>query len=77
MKALVVEKPGSAELDELARPEVGATDVLVRVRQAGICGSDVEILNGTRPTDPTSVRSTARRRFRLVNGPMSQSPSLD
>ena len=51
MKALVVEKPGSAELDELARPEVGATDVLVRVRQAGICGSDVEILNGTRPTD--------------------------
>src|SRR5918996_936931 len=51
MKALVIEKPGSAELDELARPEVGATDVLVRVRQASICGSDVEILNGTRPTD--------------------------
>jgi threonine dehydrogenase-like Zn-dependent dehydrogenase len=51
MKALVIEKPGSAQLDDLPPPRAGPTEAQVRVLQAGICGSDVEILNGTRPAD--------------------------
>ena len=51
MKALVIEKPGSAQLDDVPVPEAAGSDVLIRVLQAGICGSDVEILNGTRPAD--------------------------
>jgi threonine dehydrogenase-like Zn-dependent dehydrogenase len=51
MQALVIEKPGTARLDDVPRPQPGNDEVLVRVIQAGICGSDVEILNGTRPAE--------------------------
>jgi 2-desacetyl-2-hydroxyethyl bacteriochlorophyllide A dehydrogenase len=49
MRALVVECAGNARLSELAVPEPNAAEVLVRVAAAGICGSDLEILRGTRP----------------------------
>lgn len=49
MKALVIERPRQASVTEVARPEPGAGDVLVRVAATGICGSDVEILDGRRP----------------------------
>jgi L-iditol 2-dehydrogenase len=49
MRALLVERPNSADLVEMPRPEPGPDDVLVRVGAAGICGSDVELLRGERP----------------------------
>jgi 2-desacetyl-2-hydroxyethyl bacteriochlorophyllide A dehydrogenase len=49
MRALVVERPGAAELQHVPRPEPGPGEVLIRVGAAGICGSDVEILEGRRP----------------------------
>jgi 2-desacetyl-2-hydroxyethyl bacteriochlorophyllide A dehydrogenase len=49
MRAVVVERPGSAGLRQVPRPEPGPGEVLVRVGAAGICGSDVEILEGRRP----------------------------
>jgi threonine dehydrogenase-like Zn-dependent dehydrogenase len=49
MKALVIERPRHASLADVARPEPVAGEVLVRVAATGICGSDVEILEGTRP----------------------------
>jgi 2-desacetyl-2-hydroxyethyl bacteriochlorophyllide A dehydrogenase len=49
MRAVVVERPGSATLRRVPRPEPGAGEVLVRVGAAGICGSDVEVLEGRRP----------------------------
>lgn len=51
VQALVVEKPETWRLEDIARPDPGNDDVLVRVLQAGICGSDLEILNGSRPSD--------------------------
>jgi threonine 3-dehydrogenase len=44
MKALVKSKakPGRW-LEEVAEPEVGTNDVLIRVRHTGICGTDVHI----------------------------------
>ncbi len=49
MKALVIERPLSAAVADVARPEPGAGEALVRVAANGICGSDVEILEGRRP----------------------------
>ena len=46
MKALVKSKaePG-LWLEEVPVPEIGISDVLVRVRKASICGTDIHILN--------------------------------
>ncbi len=49
MRAVVVEAPGAAALRRVPRPEPGPGEVLVRVGAAGICGSDVEVLEGRRP----------------------------
>ena len=49
MRAVVVERPGAATLRRVPRPEPGPGEVLVRVGAAGICGSDVEVLEGRRP----------------------------
>jgi len=58
MKALLLKKYMELELTELPQPELGSTDVLVRVRACGICGSDVHGLDG----------STGRRIPPLVMG---------
>jgi 2-desacetyl-2-hydroxyethyl bacteriochlorophyllide A dehydrogenase len=50
MRAVVVERPGAATLRRVSKPEPGPGEVLVRVAAAGICGSDVEVLEGRRPT---------------------------
>ena len=49
MIAISVEKPNALAVVErsTAAPEHG--EVLVRVRRAGICGSDVHILHGSNP----------------------------
>jgi 2-desacetyl-2-hydroxyethyl bacteriochlorophyllide A dehydrogenase len=49
MRAIVVERPGTATLKHVPRPEPAPGEVLVRVGAAGICGSDVEVLEGRRP----------------------------
>ena len=47
MKALLMKKYMELELADIARPEIGADDVLVRVKACGICGSDVHGLDGS------------------------------
>ncbi len=42
MKALVHTKPYTLKYCDLPAPEIGADDVLVRVKACGICGSDVQ-----------------------------------
>ena len=46
MKALVKSKrePG-LWLEEIPKPTIGINDVLIRVRRAGICGTDLHIYN--------------------------------
>ncbi|MEX2260798.1 MAG: galactitol-1-phosphate 5-dehydrogenase [Bryobacteraceae bacterium] len=58
MKALLLKQYMELEVTDLPRPEIGANDVLVRVRACGICGSDVHGLDG----------STGRRIPPLVMG---------
>jgi len=46
MKALLLAEYGRFELADMAIPDVGAEDVLVRVRACGICGSDIHGYTG-------------------------------
>lgn len=46
MKAVVVEKPEKITVVERAIPEITDNQVLLKVKAAGICGSDVGIYHG-------------------------------
>jgi threonine dehydrogenase-like Zn-dependent dehydrogenase len=41
MKALVFTGPGTVEMQDVPEPEVASGDVLIHVRSAGICGSEL------------------------------------
>ena len=47
MKALVLNEYKRLDLQEVPRPEIAATEVLIRVRSCGICGSDVHGFDGS------------------------------
>ncbi len=47
MKAIRIYGPCDARYEEVPMPALGPDDVLVRVRTAGICGTDREIFEGT------------------------------
>jgi 2-desacetyl-2-hydroxyethyl bacteriochlorophyllide A dehydrogenase len=55
MRALVVEGPNEVAYREVDPPAVGAGDVLVRSREAGLCRTDIEMMTGVF-TDPRWVR---------------------
>lgn len=46
MKAAVIVRPGSLEVQELALPEVGPGQVRVKVEATGVCGTDLHLLAG-------------------------------
>ncbi|WP_436526457.1 alcohol dehydrogenase catalytic domain-containing protein [Actinoplanes sp. HUAS TT8] len=54
ISGLVVREPdGPATVEELRLPEIGPGQVRVRVRAAGVCHSDLSMINGTlRPPHP-------------------------
>lgn len=49
MKAAILRGPGQLELREIPTPTTESDEVLVKVRACGICGSDVQYLQGTNP----------------------------
>jgi threonine dehydrogenase-like Zn-dependent dehydrogenase len=49
MRALMVREPGHYAVEDLPEPTPGPGEVLVEVAAAGICGSDLELLDGRRP----------------------------
>ena len=46
MKAIRYHGPKDIRLEELPTPQLGPDDVLIRVRAAGLCGTDLEIYDG-------------------------------
>jgi 2-desacetyl-2-hydroxyethyl bacteriochlorophyllide A dehydrogenase len=54
MKAVVVERPHQVSYREVDAPAVGADDVLVASRAAGLCRTDIELMTGIF-TDPRWV----------------------
>ena len=49
MRALLCGNPGHLSVVERARPVPAVGEVLVRVRRAGVCGTDLHIFEGTHP----------------------------
>ena len=49
MQAVVLRKPFDLELADVARPDAGHDEVLVKVTNSGICGTDLKIFTGTMP----------------------------
>ncbi|GAA1484178.1 zinc-binding alcohol dehydrogenase family protein [Brachybacterium fresconis] len=49
MRALQVMGPGAVEVVEVPAPRPAPGEALLRVRYAGICGSDIQTLRGTQP----------------------------
>ena len=50
MKAIMVTEPGKIGIIEKSLPKIQSKDeVLVRIKAAGICGSDIHIYHGTNP----------------------------
>jgi threonine dehydrogenase-like Zn-dependent dehydrogenase len=47
MKAFVVNEPGSVALQEWIEPNAASDEVLVRPLRAGMCGTDLELIDGT------------------------------
>lgn len=45
-RQVVFPRVGVVELDEIAAPEVGPGELLVRIRRVGICATDLHILDG-------------------------------
>jgi 2-desacetyl-2-hydroxyethyl bacteriochlorophyllide A dehydrogenase len=46
MRALVIEKPGMAQVQTVPVASVGERDIRVKVKVSGICGTDVHIFRG-------------------------------
>ena len=49
MKSVLLKSPGEISLSEVSEPSRGENDVLIRVRSAGICGSDIGAYRGVNP----------------------------
>ena len=49
MRALVLRKPGQADLETIADPTLTDTNVLLKVRFVGFCGSDLNSFRGLNP----------------------------
>lgn len=55
MKHAVMEKPGNIRFEDVAATPPGPGEVRVRVRQIGICGSDIHVWHGSHPFTPYPV----------------------
>lgn len=49
MKAFVINSPGVTSICDVAQPALGDGDVLLRVRAAGFCGTDLSTFRGVNP----------------------------
>lgn len=49
MKSLVITAPHRWEIVEISTPEITESEVLIRVSYVGLCGTDLELLNGKHP----------------------------
>jgi len=49
MRALLCATPGTLRVEERAEPIPAKGEVLIRIRRAGVCGTDLHIFEGTHP----------------------------
>jgi hypothetical protein len=49
VKALIIKKPGQAEIESIREPVASEGDLLLKVRFGGFCGSDLNSFRGKNP----------------------------
>jgi len=49
MRALLCANPGTLLVEERAKPVPAKGELLIRIRRAGVCGTDLHIFEGTHP----------------------------
>jgi len=49
MRQAVMTEPGKIEFGDVPEPKVGKGEILLRVKQIGVCGSDVHVNHGKHP----------------------------
>lgn len=49
VRQIVMTSPGNIEFHEVAVPEPGPGEVLVRMKRIGVCGSDIHVYHGKHP----------------------------
>jgi L-iditol 2-dehydrogenase len=49
MKAVVLKETGKLTVEDVPKPRLGPDDVMLRVTDCGICGSDIRYLHGENP----------------------------
>jgi L-iditol 2-dehydrogenase len=49
MKAARVHEPGKIVVEEVPLPQLGESDVLIKVHRVGICGTDIDVMHGHIP----------------------------
>ena len=49
MKGIKIRKPWDVDCVEIEKPVPGEGEALIKVRSAGICGSDIGAFRGTNP----------------------------
>ena len=62
MRALRYHGPGDMRLEEMPDPEPGPGDVLVRSSFAGLCRTDLEVLEGELDEITAALQADERRR---------------
>lgn len=55
MKQAVMTSPGKIEFRDVPVPVPGPTEVLVRMKRIGVCGSDIHVYHGKHPLTPYPV----------------------
>ena len=55
MQQVVMTEPGKIELRDVPRPEPGDGDVLIKMKNIGVCGSDIHVFHGIHPYTPYPV----------------------
>ena len=49
MKQAIMTAPGKITIHDVAAPEPGPGEVLLRIQRIGVCGSDVHVYHGKHP----------------------------
>lgn len=73
MKALFITAPQKWEIVEVPVPEITQDEVLIRVGYVGLCGTDLELLNGKHPYFSTSNASFPMQIGHEMSGTIAQS----
>jgi len=63
MKAAVFYKKEDLRVENLPMPEIGAEDVLIKVKACGICGTDMHIFDGDEGAAPTPAGTVLGHEF--------------